>query len=66
MRFSRRSLHLVRVELAAVVLRQPHLNEIGRDGVSLLGVSTPDLVRPDLAADLQLELRTVPPVGISG
>lgn len=52
-------------EFAAIELRQPQLNEIGRQAVLRLRVAPTDRVASNRLTELQLELRSVPPIRAS-
>jgi hypothetical protein len=58
-------LDFLAVEFTAVVLRQPELNEIGRQAVLLLGAAPTQRATADLLTQLQLDLRRVPKGGTS-
>jgi len=60
-----RSFCLFDVELTPAVLRQPQLNQIGRQGVLPGRITAPDGVAADVLAQLDLELRRVAPVRTS-
>lgn len=60
-----RCFDLFACELAAIELRQPQLNEIGRQAVLRLRVAPTDRAASNLPTELQLELRRVPPIRAS-
>jgi hypothetical protein len=58
-------LDLVSFELSTVEQRQPQLNQVRRKAVPLLGFAATEHARSDVLAELQLEPRSMVPVGTS-
>ena len=52
-------------ELTAIELRQPRLNQIGRQAVLCLRVVSTDRAASNVPTELQPELRSAPPIGAS-
>ncbi|WP_207100251.1 hypothetical protein [Paracoccus shandongensis] len=53
------------IQFAPVKLRQPQLDQVGREVVASLRVAPPEDAGADVLAELQLERRRVPAVGTS-
>jgi hypothetical protein len=60
-----RRLDLVSFELSAIEQRQPKLDQVRRKAISLLGFAATEHARSDVLAELQLEPRSMVPVGTS-
>ena len=53
------------IQLASVKLRQPHLDQVGREVVAALRIAPPEDTGANVLAELQLERRRMPAVGTS-